>query len=256
MTKEERFKAILDKLLAKGSAQVADLAQEFNVSFVTIRKDLTELEQQGKLYRSHGKAIMINPFTGNRSVNEKEKLCPHEKEIIGRAAAALIEPNDSIIIASGTTMHSLARYIQAKNHLTVVTASMPVAETLAQQENIDIIQLGGILRHSSLAVVGNYAESMLRDFSFTKLFIGVDGITDEVGLTTTDIREAQLNRAMMKYAQKTIVLADASKFGRNGLAKICDVEDVDTIITDDKVNAKVKELSEKSGVSLIIAPEG
>lgn len=254
MNKEDRFRLILNRLVNEGSVQVSDLAESFNVSLVTIRKDLTELEESGKLYRSHGKAILIDPFTGNRSVNEKENLFPLEKNLIGKTAAKLIKQDDSILIASGTTMHAFARCITPQHHLTVVTASMPVAEILAQHENIDIILLGGILRHSSLSVIGNYSEAMLKDFSFTKLFIGVDGITPDVGLTTTDIREAQLNRAMMKVAQKVICLADSSKFGRNGLAKICDVDDVDLFITD-KIPPKVQKLAEDHGLNIVTAEQ-
>lgn len=252
MNKDERFRIILSRLATEGTVQVSDLAEAFDVSLVTIRKDLTELEEAGKLYRSHGKAILIDPFTGNRSVNEKEKLNIVEKERIGRAAASLIKSDDSILIASGTTMHAFARCINPVHHLTVVTASMPVAEILAQKDNIDIIQLGGILRHSSLSVTGTYSEAMLKDFSFTKLFIGVDGITADVGLTTTDIREAQLNRAMMKVAQKVICLADTSKFGRNGLAKICDIDDIDLCITNE-ISPKVKKMAEDHGLNIIAA---
>lgn len=254
MNKDERFRIILSRLTNEGSVQVSDLAEAFNVSLVTVRKDLTELEADGKLYRSHGKAILIDPFTGNRSVNEKENLNPMEKSLIGKTAAKLIKQDDSILIASGTTMHAFARCIKPVHHLTVVTASMPVAEILAQEENIDIIQLGGILRHSSLSVIGNYSEAMLKDFSFTKLFIGVDGITPDVGLTTTDIREAQLNRAMMKVAQKVICLADSSKFGRNGLAKICDMDEVDLFITD-KLSPKIRQIAEERGLNIIEAEQ-
>lgn len=135
-----------------------------------------------------------------------------EKRLIGAAAAQLITPRDSILIASGTTVHALARNIHTSDKLTVITASLEVARILANDHNIDIIELGGILRHSSLSVVGKYAESALSDFSCSKLFIGVDGIDLDFGITTTDMMEASLNRVMIQTAQKTIVLADSSKF--------------------------------------------
>lgn len=124
-------------------------------------------------------------------------------------AASLITPKDSILIASGTTMHALARSIVPADELTVITASMEVSNILASEKNIYIIQLGGILRHSSLSVVGKYAENILADFSCSKLFIGVDGIDLDFGITTTNMMEASLNRVMMQTAQKTIVLADS-----------------------------------------------
>ena len=237
MTKEERQALILELLMQHDSILVTDLATHLNVSSVTIRKDLTDLEREKKLYRNHGKAILIDPYIDNRNVSEKEKLYVEEKRLIGMKAANLIAPKDSILIASGTTMHALARSIAPADELTVITASMEVSNILASEKNICIIQLGGILRHSSLSVVGKYAENILADFSCSKLFIGVDGIDLDFGITTTNMMEASLNRVMMQTAQKTIVLADSSKFGRRGFSKIADMEDIDHIITDSKIPA-------------------
>lgn len=253
MTKEDRQGAILEQLLSQESVLVSDLAASLDVSLVTIRKDLTELEKAGKLYRSHGKAILINPFTNNRSVNEKEKLNTEEKQLIGSEAVKMLVKNDSIILASGTTIHALACNIQPEGKLTVVSASLQATMSLSGNENIDIIQLGGMLRHSSASVVGQYSMEFLRGCSFSKLFLGVDGIDVDFGISTTDIREAELNRAMMQAAQKTIVLADSSKFGRRGFAKISGMEDIDTIITDAKIPHAVAKCIEEMGIDLIIA---
>lgn len=187
MTKEERQAIIMNLLIHRDSILVSDLAEQLNVSSVTIRKDLTELEREKKLYRNHGKAILIDPYSENKNVSEKERLRVEEKRIIGTAAAAIIKPRDSILIASGTTMHALARNIQTSDRLTVITASLEVASILSKEKDIDIIQLGGLLRHSSLSVVGKYAEEALRDFSCNKLFLGVDGIDLDFGITTTDM---------------------------------------------------------------------
>lgn len=125
--------------------------------------------------------------------------------------------------------------------------------TLAANDNIDIIQLGGMVRHSSVSVVGQYSMEILRGCSFTKLFLGVDGIDLDFGISTTDMREAELNRSMMNAAQRTIVLADSSKFGRRGFAKISGLEDVDIIITDAKIPQFVANKIEEMGIELIIA---
>ena len=243
----------MDTLLRMGSITVTELVELLDVSSVTIRKDLTELEKAGKLYRSHGKAILINPFTSNRSVNEKEKLFPEEKDAIGREAAKLIDRDDSIIIASGTTVQALARNVNPIHRLTVVSASLQVSEILAQNECNDIIQLGGQLRHSSLSVVGQYSISILQDCSFSKLFLGVDGIDLDFGFSTTDIREAELNQQMMHSAQKVIVLADSSKFGRRGFAKIGNMEEIDIIITDHNVNPTIVNQLQELGIDVMIA---
>ncbi len=255
MTKEERHSEIMDNLLKQGSIQVTELADNLQVSSVTIRKDLTNLEKEGKLYRSHGRAILINPFTNNRTVTEKEKLNMDEKRLIGIEAAKLITPNDSIVLASGTTIHALARNIHPESRLTVVTASLQVAEVLAPLDNVELIQLGGIVRHTSLSVVGKYAEMILSGFSFSKLYLGVDGIDLEFGISTTDMREAEINRTMMHTAQKTIVLADSTKFGRRGFAKISNIEDVDMIITDNRLPVPIRQQVEAMGIDIVTVDE-
>ena len=253
MTKEERHEMIMEELIKHGSVLVTDLVHLLDVSAVTVRKDLTELERSDKLYRSHGKAVLVNPYINNRSVNEKEKLPTDEKHAIGREAARLITRNDSICIASGTTVHALARNIVPIHKLTVVSASLPVSNILSAHENIDIYQLGGLMRHSSLSVVGEYAARFMAQCSFSKLYLGVDGIDIDYGITTTEIREAALNKMMMAAAQKTIVLADSSKFGRRGFAKIADIDAVDVIITDAGISPKIVKKVEDLGIELIIA---
>lgn len=243
----------MEALIKHGSVLVSDLVQLLDVSAVTVRKDLDELEKSDKLYRNHGKAVLVNPYINNRSVNEKEKLATDEKHAIGREAARLITRNDSICIASGTTVHALARNIVPDHKLTVVSASLPVSNILSTHDNIDIIQLGGMLRHSSLSVVGEYSTRILAVCSFSKVFMGVDGIDLEFGITTTEMREAALNQKMIAAAQKTIVLADSSKFGRRGFAKIGDMDVVDVIITDAGVSPKVVKAVEDLGIELIIA---
>lgn len=253
MTKEGRHDFIIQQLTSRHSISVNELSQLLSVSPVTIRKDLTELEQEGRLYRSHGCAKTINPFTNNRTVNEKEVLYVEEKRRIGIAAAKFITERDSIIIASGTTVHALAKAIRPIKRLSVVSASLPVSITLAADHNIDIIQLGGWLRHSSMSTVGEHSEQMLENLTFSKLYLGVDGIDFDYGITTTDIREAQLNRKMMKAAQKTIVVADSSKFGKRGFAKIAEIEDIDLIITDENIPNGARQKLEEMGIEVLIA---
>lgn len=252
MTKEERHQLILDALMRHESIPVSSLSMLLDVSAVTIRKDLTELEAANKLYRSHGKAVLINPYITSRSISQKLKLQRPEKEMIGSEAARLITRDDSIIIASGTTLLAFARCIVPDHRLTVISSSLAVSQLLGRNEAIDLVQLGGMLRRSSLSVVGKFAESALSEFSCSKLFIGVDGVDPDFGITTTDIREAELNRAMMRTAQKTIVLADSSKFRRRGFSKIANLAEVDTIITDSGIPHTTARSIEDMGIELKI----
>lgn len=248
----ERHQIILNKIKDEGKVSVPDLCKSLDVSSVTIRKDLKQLEDRNLLFRVHGGATLNNPYTMDRPVNEKEKLQTFEKSNIGREAASLIQSNDSIIIASGTTVLSLARQIQSKESLTVITSAIQVAEVLVNNPQVEVLMLGGILRKSSSSAMGAYAENMLKDFFCSKLFLGVDGIDLDFGITTTNMMEAHLNRQMIHVSNKTIILADSSKFGKRGFGKICDIEEIDQIITDDGISPHLVDSLEAKGIKVTI----
>lgn len=253
MTLLERHSIILELLREFGKVDVADLSSKLKVSAVTIRKDLDLLEEKKLLYRTHGGAILADPYIATRKVSEKEKLRPEVKRRIGLKAVELLSPQDALIIASGTTVQAFARCIENMK-LTVITSAMNVAMELLDKSDIEIIQLGGIIRHSSASAVSEYAIRMLDNFCCSKLFLGVDGIDPEYGLSTTHIQEACLNQAMIAAATKTIVLADSSKFGRRGFSKICNMSDIDWVITDSGISPKMLEAIEEQGVKVTIVP--
>ena len=178
MTLSERHKAILESLRNSGSVDVGVLSQQLKVSAVTIRKDLDMLEEKKLLYRTHGGAILADPYIATRKVSEKEKLHPELKRRIGQRAVELLSPQDALIIASGTTVQAFARCIPNMK-MTVITSAMNVVMELLDKPDIEIIQLGGIIRHSSASVVSEYAIRMLDNFACNKLVLGVDGIDPE-----------------------------------------------------------------------------
>lgn len=251
----ERHDFIIRQLETKGQVSVTELSTLLNVSEVTIRKDLSLLEKNNLLYRAHGKAIKISPYTGDRDVNVKELQFPAEKIAIAREAVKLLEPNDSIIVASGTTVHYFAREIKTEEiggRLTVITSALNVASILSRNRDIEVIQLGGIVRSSSLSAVGCDAERQIENYAGSKFFIGVDGIDAEYGLSTTNLLEANLNREMIAAADKIIVLCDSSKFGRKGFSRICPIDDVDQIITDSGIPPHMLEALEQRGIEVTI----
>lgn len=248
----DRHTQILKKLELIGSVSVNELSKEFNISQVTIRKDLKLLEDKKLLYRSHGKAIPSNPYITEYHINIKEKFQAKEKTRIAMAASSMLQPKDSIIIASGTSLTEFARHITNIDELTVLTASLNTALILSEIPNIDVIQLGGNVRKSSSSVIGPISEKMLKEFTFTKLFLGVDGIDLEYGLTTTNSMEASLNKQMIKAAQKIIILADSSKFGKKGFGRICGLEDIDQIITDKGIDLQTISKLHKLGIDVTV----
>lgn len=253
MTIAERHKFILDTLEAHGFASVAELSKELDVTMVTIRKDLKILEDKGLLYRSHGSATLVSPYVNDRSVNEKKLVRVEEKSKIALAANLLIEEDDAIIIGSGTTVVSFAQAIQKNKKLTVLTAAMNVTLALIDAPAVEVVQLGGIVRKSSSSVVGHFAEDMMKHFSCSKLFLSADGISLDDGLTTSHMMEAHLNAQMIKHVQKTILLTDSSKFGKKGFGKICNLEDIDVVITDGGIPDSYRSRLEEIGVEVIIA---
>lgn len=248
----ERHKHILDCLARDGYVRVAEMAKELDVTTVTIRKDLKYLEEKKLLYRTHGSASPVNPQTQEVEVREKEKIHIDEKRRIAMAAAQLIEPDDSIIIASGSTVQMLGDFIQPQGHLTVVTSSLKTAVQLNSMDRVDVIQLGGNVRKNSLSVVGVYTSQFFEQITCSKLFLGVDGIDLDYGITNSNIEEALLNIKMIEASQRTIIMADSSKFGRRGFGRICNLDRIDVIITDSGITASVARALEDAGIELII----
>ena len=248
----ERHKHILDCLARDGYVRVAEMAKELDVTTVTIRKDLKYLEEKKLPYRTHGSASPVNPQTQEVEVREKEKIHIDEKRRIAMAAAQLIEPDDSIIIASGSTVQMLGDFIQPQGHLTVVTSSLKTAVQLNSMDRVDVIQLGGNVRKNSLSVVGVYTSQFFEQITCSKLFLGVDGIDLDYGITNSNIEEALLNIKMIEASQRTIIMADSSKFGRRGFGRICNLDRIDVIITDSGITASVARAIEDAGIELII----
>lgn len=253
MTITERHQLILQKLKDTGKVSILELSDEMEVSGVTIRKDLKLLEEKHLLYRTHGGASLNNPYAMERTINEKSGINAEIKHKIAKAAQSLLDGNDSIIIGSGTTVFEFARCLEPQAHLTVITPAVKVTLELSNKPNIDVLQLGGLIRPNSSSVAGALAERILNDISCGVLFLGVDGIDLDFGFSITNIAEATLNQKMIETAQKVVVLADSSKFDKRGLGKVCNFDQVQYIVTDSGVSKKTLEALEERSVHVIIA---
>ncbi|MCB0375201.1 MAG: DeoR/GlpR transcriptional regulator [Sinomicrobium sp.] len=249
----ERQMQIIADLNESGFVKGVDLCKKFGVSAVTIRKDLTYLEKKGLLFRTHGGASKQSLYAFERNVAEKENLYVEQKKKIAAEAIKFIQNKDYLILASGTTIHYLARMLSNFDQLTVLTSSLYVAVELCKNPAVDIVQLGGAVRKSSKSVTGPITEQVLNEFSCNTLFLGVDGIDLAFGLTTSNEAEAHLNKVMIARVEKVIVLADSSKIGKRSFWKIADAEAVDVLITDGGISEKHKALFEDRGVEVVIA---
>lgn len=247
-TPAERHDFILKQLQKKGYVKVSELSNELHVSKVTIRKDLRELESRDLLYRTYGGANLRDPYVGERPLIEKVTEYAEEKQRIGQAAAQLVARRESLILGPGTTMTQVAKHLPDTHELTVITNAMNVALVIAKRKGIEILLLGGMVRHNSQSAVGVHAEDMLDGYTCDKLFLGVDGFDLEFGLTTTNSLEARLNQMMIRTAQRTIVVTDSSKFGRRGFRRICGLDSIHRVITDTNIEDRVVQTLENNGI--------
>lgn len=249
----DRHEYILQRLKENGKVSILELTDLMEVSGVTIRKDLKLLEDKNLLFRTRGGGSINNPYAAERTINEKEFINSEEKQKIAKAAATLIGANDSIIIGSGTTVFELARCLHPQKHLTVITPALKVGLELSNRPNVEVLQLGGLIRQNSSSVAGSYAERILQEISCGMLFLGVDGIDPDFGFSITNIAEATLNQKMIETAQTVVILADSSKFDRRGLGKICGFDQVQYVITDNKASETSIKMIEDKGVKVIVA---
>src|ERR1044071_7403080 len=238
---EQRAQTILHELLRAGKVSVLSLAHRLNVSPATIRRDLSELEQRGLLRRSHGGAVPIQPplyepFRHISSFHEQERERSAEKRRIGLVASELVSDGEILAIGAGTTATQVARSVCLHKGITVLTNAVNVAMELSHRDDLKVIVTGGVLSGDWFALVGPAAIESVREIFVDKVFIGVDGIDVEHGLTTNYPDQATLHRAMMSQARLKMVVADHRKIGAVGTALISPVADIHILITDKGVS--------------------
>lgn len=249
----ERRKFILNHIVKDGFVKVSELAESLGVTQTTIRKDLKYLENQGVLQRSHGKAIPPSQQVVDMNMTAKKLINFEEKQKIAAKAVSLIQSDDSILLASGSTITIFAEALKPKGRLNVVSISVNISAHLGDVPGITVMQVGGILYGNTLSVLGAEASKTIEDIYCSKVFFGVDGLDIDYGLTCGTGEEASITQKMMQSAQTSIVLVDSSKIGKRGFARICEVGDIDILITDKGMPEDIRQRIERMGVKLIIA---
>jgi DeoR family transcriptional regulator, aga operon transcriptional repressor len=250
---EERRQHILSLIQKQGRVLVDELSCNLDLSKITIRKDLDYLESKELLVRTHGGALPAQAGAlSDPTIQEKEGFYHEEKVKIAKAAAAMVSEGQCIILDSGTTTTEIARSLTSFRHLTIITNALNIATDLARS-NFEIIMIGGILRKNSLSVVGPLAEDVLREIHADIVFLGVDGFDIKTGLTTPNVLEARVNRAMIAAAEKVVAVCDSSKFNRRSLSLIVAASEIDHVITDSKLSdAEVKAIRDTGiGVTIV-----
>ena len=253
MYAEERQQAIVARARADGRVDVAALATELDVTTETVRRDLSTLERQGLLRRVHGGAIPVERLGFEPGLASRDAVMVAEKERIAKAALAYLPAEGAILLDAGTTTARLAEVLPAERELTVVTNALPIALTLSVRPNLTVLTVGGRIRGRTLAAVDAPALDLLRDLYVDVAFLGTNGVSVERGLTTPDPAEAAVKRAMLRAAQRRVLLADHTKIGPAQLARFGEVADLDVLVTDTGLDPRLAAELEAAGPRVVRA---
>ncbi len=251
---EERRREILGVLGQNGRITVGEVVRRFGISAVTARGDLDALSESGALVRSHGGGIRPLAAAPEHPLRVREGMHHEEKVRIAEAAVQLIQPLQTVILCTGSTSAELAAQIRRSppENVTVITYALNIASKLAEVPNLSLFMLGGFLRQPSTAFVGPHAEQMMHSLHADHCFMSTVGLNADVGLTTLDVMEAQLNRRMIESAAQVTVLADSSKFGHRSLSLISDFHSIRRVITDTGAPAEDVEKLRAQGVEVVL----
>jgi DeoR/GlpR family transcriptional regulator of sugar metabolism len=236
---------------------VADLAAQFGVTDVSIRRDLTILEEQGLLRRVHGGAVAATREHGRNAYALRARAAREEKKRIGAAAAALVSPGDVVAFDSGSTVAQVAAHIsrplRRSNALTVVTNSLPVLDEVGRWESPHLVCLGGLYLPDHQALVGPQTAADMRGLSADIAFLGCDGLTVETGLTTPHVLVAEIGAVIASRARRVVVVADSTKIGRQGFTAIIPLAEVHVLVTDRAADPDQVARAREMGIEVVLA---
>ncbi len=246
---------IRDIVQERGSIRVDELSSLFDVSDITIRRDLDYLEKRGVLERTHGGAVCTEHIRTESLYSEKDRLLAAEKEAIGKAAAGMVEDGDTLLINSGSTTYQVIPHIQGRQNLRIITNNVTDAVSLREKDRTEIILTGGLFRPESHSLIGPFASRILSDVYGSKAILGVDGLSIKSGMTSPVYQEANITRTMLERTQGRIILtADHSKIGRVTSFVIAPISHGDVLVTDSGFNEEFRPDLEENGMTIVKAP--
>ena len=254
MLAQQRQAAILDRVRATGGVRVSELASEYGVSDMTIRRDLEALADRGLLAKVHGGATTVSPGSAHEpGFAAKSDRQRDEKTAIAIRAATLVSPGDAIALSAGTTTAELAQRLVDVPSLTVVTNSIPVADIFYRAGRPDqTVVLTGGTRTPSDALVGPVAVAAIGTLHLDMLFLGVHGMSERAGYTTPNLMEADVDRALVEAAERLVILADHTKWGTVGISSIVPLNRADIVITDDGLDPVARAVLEEHVPDLMV----
>lgn len=252
MIVEERRQKVIDLVSERGFIALGDLAKQLQASESTIRRDLDYLDQQGFVKRTHGGAVFQGGEHALPALEERAQRELEEKRQIAQAAAARIKDGDAILLDGGTTTLEVARLLVGRP-LQIVTNSLPIANLFASSRETDLVILGGYVYPKTGVALGPSTVRMMDDVHVQQTILSVGGITAK-GLFNSNLLLVETERAMMRCADEVIVVADHTKIGRQALAFLCELREIDTLIVDAKISAEQRRIIDPD-VRLLVAGE-
>jgi DeoR/GlpR family transcriptional regulator of sugar metabolism len=251
MSSEERQKRIENYLQKVEFASLEELAKHVDASVSTVRRDLTSLEATGTVKRTHGGARLLAPATEEFVFSTRDTHQLNEKEAIGKACAALIQPNQSVIVDAGTTTYHVARYLEEKTPH-IITNSLPVANIFAGANRLEVVVSGGVIYPKLGVLVGPLAVEAFTKIHADVAIMGAGGIALE-GISNSHGLLIDIQRAMINAAQRVIFCIDHTKFGRQSVLSLCGLDVIDTIVTDSQAPTELVEQLRAKGIEVIVA---
>jgi DeoR/GlpR family transcriptional regulator of sugar metabolism len=250
---EERHRKILEVLSGQRRVTVKELCEHFDVSMVTVRNDLNELQKHGKLVRTHGGAMAIDGPALIPAFDVRRQTSGESKRAIGKAAAALVEDGEVIFIDAGTTAAEIPQFLADNKDITIITPGLAVAYWLVENTPFNVYMLNGFINRKSCGTIGEPYEGFMSEWIISKAFCGAAGFTLGEGLTDNHIGFVEQKRAIVKKAKVTVGLVDSTKFGKVSLGCIAKAEDVNIIVTDRSVPRETLAEIRASGIEVIVA---
>jgi DeoR/GlpR family transcriptional regulator of sugar metabolism len=251
MLSAERKLKIAEMVCRNGGIKTSALSDMFYVSEMTILRDLAELEQQGILRRVYGGAVVVNDSTREISSILRKRIHTAEKNVIAEKALKLISNGESLFLDGSTTVLSFAKKIDTKKEITIITHGLDIINELKNNNDIKIICTGGEFQETTLSFVGSRTELFLKEFYADKAFISPAGISLKAGLTVENPLQASIKKIMLENSSQKIVLIDSSKFDKIALSRVCNIDEVNFIITDKKPDKKYIDFFKKNRVEII-----
>jgi DeoR family fructose operon transcriptional repressor len=251
MLAETRRQKLLDLIARQGFATLEELVKALGVSESTVRRDLESLDLSGSVKRTHGGAVYSGEVRAMPALEDRASSATAEKQAIGRAAAALVDDGDSILLDGGTTTLEVARALLGRP-IQVVTNSLPIAQLLTSSQSVDLILIGGYVYPKTGVALGPLAIATMQDIHVRMAFLGAGGVVEQ-GVYNSNLLLVETERRMMACGQEVVIVADHTKFGRPALARLCGLGDVGRVVSDPDLSEPYRDLLSRAGVRLDLA---